>query len=403
MRGVEQFRVVPVLLVLLICLHVGVSALPQTATSSGNSSEGEIFEELAVTGKNNSTGDIATKAFEFYSKVTSFLYSCLWIQMKDLMAKGEVFGPESRIRRGTVLSGLWQRAFPTHEQRENANFKEELEKINNRMAGDIKTVQETGELSNSLKHLIPKDLHDRFRDAVHWHENYQGGQEALGKQLFAKQFADYLSGLVTARSNFLSEYRKESTDPLAKSRRILKLLSGAPEEGFLQVMQDHDPGYVDAYTWFFNNKKEELEKEFEKSLMRPSQQDGSGQGVVYQDLSVELRQVILDYFNTGRDKLAAMEQEIRPAAKQALSDVTNEALKTFEEEGKAEPDLNDGGPQLDEEGVRLDGNGSGDIGGNDDRIPGSEGDIDGNRSSSAESDTSSSHEYLPGPEHGFPK
>eukprot|EP01135_Chromosphaera_perkinsii_P004574 Nk52_evm7s289 gene=Nk52_evmTU7s289 len=272
MRGVEEFRVVPVLLVLLICLHVGVSALPQTAASSGNSSEGEIFEELAVTGKNNSTGDIATKAFEFYSKVTSFLYSCLWIKMKDLMAKGELFAPQSRGRRGNIL--IWyRRHWGSPEQKEaikTQDFNKALRKATEDMVKDLKTLQKSSVLSDSLKNLIPEDLHLKFTRALAEKKEGTGSasDDKAGLQLFLDEFAKYLTEIVDIRSKFISDWRADARG--FPDSYILKFMKGVPDNQFQEFLNDNDDlkDFQEAYNAKVAPKIEAMQGQFE-SLLQP--------------------------------------------------------------------------------------------------------------------------------------
>eukprot|EP01135_Chromosphaera_perkinsii_P011532 Nk52_evm1s2428 gene=Nk52_evmTU1s2428 len=366
MRGVEQFRVVPVLLVLLICLHVGVSALPQTATSSGNSSEGEIFEELAVTGKNNSTGDIATKAFEFYSKVTSFLYSCLWIKIGDLMAKNE-FLPKERKRRGQLID-LFRNCFrsqngdqrPQRQQTDDEQFKAQLKDINTKMINDVKKLQKTGQLSDSLKQLIPKELQNKFVEAIGTDKD---GRGRLASTVFAEDFATYLNGLIEIRGQFLQEYR-QAGEKVRPGMDYLDLFIGIPDSPFMQAMllgNAESSRIISQYKSEILPKIDQLRKKVESKIDSDFwDQPGLNGGPTHslrEPLLPEIQERAMYELNTDVENYSQPRSKNRGSFQDFIYETMDQLRRPYANQEDGAPQLSDNGGQG---GQPVEGNGDGD-------------------------------------------
>eukprot|EP01135_Chromosphaera_perkinsii_P004573 Nk52_evm6s289 gene=Nk52_evmTU6s289 len=235
MRGVEEFRVVPVLLVLLICLHVGVSALPQTAASSGNSSEGEMFEELA---EKATAGGKEWKWLKVLNYMNEFFYNCLffdYVQNPQKYLPSQPSSSSNMIRRGTWLMNKWRK----WRLGEEGKFEFDMKSLVNKYTKSVKTLKEKGELDPTLKALIPEKEQAYFRNEVLTSE--------IGSSDF-DSYATYIGKLIDIRKTFLLQYKNEQGPNTDQKSRLTydKIVSLAMDENYFKEYLTKENGLAFA-------------------------------------------------------------------------------------------------------------------------------------------------------------
>eukprot|EP01135_Chromosphaera_perkinsii_P006729 Nk52_evm16s564 gene=Nk52_evmTU16s564 len=169
-----------------------------------------------------------------YEKVASFLVSCMWIQMKNIMEKL----PTHRTRRGQTLMNFFLRWFGSAEtkarladERRAGEFIRSLEKVNTEIANDLKQLQKGEGLSDRLKKLIPEEIQDRFEKMVR-------GSESFSPEMI-ERYVEYMNKVVEARQKFLTKWRSIAPEDAQFYVKTLMSFIDQKEDDFRNFMREY--------------------------------------------------------------------------------------------------------------------------------------------------------------------